>query len=246
MNALVIGLRGRCPCLSVVSAAQAPARTDIWRTGTAAKITVNRICAGQWHIAASGQAVCKTVGSAYDGSNPSPATRCGNGPLAANSRASGPFLLCPSVCHLVALLTAVSRHPRTHSGRNPGRQDGRRNRGFPRTARTGRAGGVFPLTCARRVERASACARPAACACRKARPPAGLAVSAARAAGQSIRALRAGEPAAPAQACWLSGGAGRILLCRRRGGRVLPWRRSARRGRTRSSARCCAGTQRCS
>jgi hypothetical protein len=28
---------------------------------------------------------------------------CENGPLAANSRASGAFLLCPGVCHLVAL-----------------------------------------------------------------------------------------------------------------------------------------------
>src|SRR6266404_4386907 len=52
-------------------------------------------------------AVCKTVGSAYVGSNPTPATTCGNGPLAANSRAGGPFLLCPVVCHLVALQTGV-------------------------------------------------------------------------------------------------------------------------------------------
>ena len=42
-------------------------------------------------------------------------TTCENGPLAANSRASGPFLLCPGVCHLVALWTAVSRCPRTHA-----------------------------------------------------------------------------------------------------------------------------------
>jgi hypothetical protein len=48
--------------------------------------------------------VCKTVGSAYDGSNPSPATRCENAPLATNSRASGAFPLCPSMCHLVALV----------------------------------------------------------------------------------------------------------------------------------------------
>src|ERR1700721_3058672 len=47
--------------------------------------------------------VCKTVGSAYVGSNPTPATTCGDGPLAGNSRLGGPFLLCPSVCHLVAL-----------------------------------------------------------------------------------------------------------------------------------------------
>src|SRR5580698_8082160 len=47
-------------------------------------------------------AVCKTVGSAYVGSNPTPATPCENGPLAGNSRLCGPFLLCPVVCHLVA------------------------------------------------------------------------------------------------------------------------------------------------
>src|SRR5580693_8191172 len=64
-------------------------------------------------------AVCKTVGSAYVGSNPTPATTCENGPLAANSRASGPFLLCPVMCHLVALYTAVSRCPRTYSGPRP-------------------------------------------------------------------------------------------------------------------------------
>jgi hypothetical protein len=48
---------------------------------------------------------------------PTPATTCGNGPLAANSRASGAFLLCPGVCHLVALWTVALRGPRTHSGR---------------------------------------------------------------------------------------------------------------------------------
>src|SRR6516225_12444446 len=38
-------------------------------------------------------AVCKTVGSAYVGSNPTPATTCGNGPLAAETRPGGRFLL---------------------------------------------------------------------------------------------------------------------------------------------------------
>lgn len=38
-------------------------------------------------------AVCKTVGSAYVGSNPTPATTCGNGPLAADTRQAGRFLL---------------------------------------------------------------------------------------------------------------------------------------------------------
>ena len=39
------------------------------------------------------------------------------GPLAADSRAGGPFLLGPGVCHLVALRTVMLRCPRTHSGR---------------------------------------------------------------------------------------------------------------------------------
>src|ERR1700692_2373483 len=51
--------------------------------------------------------VCKTVGSAYVGSNPTPATTCENGPLAGNSRPCGPFLLCLVVCHLVALWTVI-------------------------------------------------------------------------------------------------------------------------------------------
>jgi hypothetical protein len=66
-------------------------------------------------------AVCKTVGSAYDGSNPSPATPCENAPLAANSRAGGAFPLCPGMCHLVALWTVMLRCPRTYSGRPPAR-----------------------------------------------------------------------------------------------------------------------------
>jgi hypothetical protein len=44
---LVAGSHGRCPWLSAISPARTPARTDIWRTGPAAKITPKRICAGQ-------------------------------------------------------------------------------------------------------------------------------------------------------------------------------------------------------
>src|SRR5580693_2703917 len=91
-------------------------------------------------------AVCKTVGSAYVGSNPTPATTCENGPLAANSRLCGPFLLCPAMCHLVALRAAVSRCPRTYSGRDscPGAV-GAHRRLFHGRPRTGRAGGVLWL-----------------------------------------------------------------------------------------------------
>src|SRR6202034_3685037 len=50
-------------------------------------------------------APCKTVGSAYVGSNPTPATTCTNNPLAGNSRLCRPFPFCPGLCDLVALYT---------------------------------------------------------------------------------------------------------------------------------------------
>jgi hypothetical protein len=75
------------------------------------------VCQVSSHSSGWAETVCKTVGSAYVGSNPTPATTSENAPLAANSRASGAFLLCPVVCHLVALWTVILRRPRTHSGR---------------------------------------------------------------------------------------------------------------------------------
>ena len=113
-----------------------------------------RISAGQRGVTRTGGACCKTVGSAYVGSNPTPATTCENGPLAGNSRLCGPFLLCPVVCHLDALYTPVLRCPRTHSGREsvPGSGVGSRLTGFRCPFR-----GVSRLDVGRRVERASRC-----------------------------------------------------------------------------------------
>jgi hypothetical protein len=89
-------------------------------------------------------AVCKTVGSAYVGSNPTPATTCEDGPLAGDSRLCGPFFLCPVVCRLVSLRGAVSRCPRTYSGRDPcPRTVGAHHRCFHGRPRTGRVGAVF-------------------------------------------------------------------------------------------------------
>src|ERR1017187_4462319 len=48
-------------------------------------------------------AVCKTVGLAYVGSNPTPATTCGNGPWPGHIRARGPPCCCPAVYHGVPL-----------------------------------------------------------------------------------------------------------------------------------------------
>jgi hypothetical protein len=89
---------------------------------------------------------CKTVGSAYVGSNPTPATTCENGPLAAETRPGGPFPSCPGVCHLVSLQTAVSRCPRTHGERVlcPGTV-GAHRRLFHGRPRTGRGGSAIPV-----------------------------------------------------------------------------------------------------
>jgi hypothetical protein len=48
------------------------------------------------YVMGRGVAACKTVGFAYPSSNPGPATTCESGPLAANSRASGPGWSCPA------------------------------------------------------------------------------------------------------------------------------------------------------
>src|ERR1700751_3114455 len=72
--------------------------------------------------------VCKTVGSAYVGSNPTPATTSENGPLAGNSRLAGHFLLvtpCITMCHCGV---DTLRCPRTNSGRRPCRSRGWCNR----------------------------------------------------------------------------------------------------------------------
>ena len=53
-----------------------------------------------------GEAVCKTVGLAYVGSNPTPATTCGNGPWAGVSRDS----------RAVALWAVMSRCVHGESG----------------------------------------------------------------------------------------------------------------------------------
>jgi len=79
------------------------------------------------YVPAVGAECCKTVGFAYPGSNPGPATTCGNAPPAADSRLRGAFLRCLMVCHLGAVQATVLRWARTHSGprpvvRGPGRR----------------------------------------------------------------------------------------------------------------------------
>jgi hypothetical protein len=74
------------------------------------------------------ETVCKTVGSAYVGSNPTPATTCENGPLTALMRPAGPFRSCRAVYQHVSPWVDILRCPRTHSGRRPCPSRGRCNR----------------------------------------------------------------------------------------------------------------------
>ncbi len=108
------------------------------------------------------RAVCKTVGSAYVGSNPTPATTCENGPLAADTRQAGRFLLvtpCIVVRHRESMRCGV--HGRIADGVHAIRTDGRcAPSAFPRTATDGpRWRRVSRLDARRRVGHASLCAR---------------------------------------------------------------------------------------
>jgi len=92
----------RCPRLADLGDS---ACTDAGRTERGFHMPGNGETAGQWPFRRAGMAHCKTVGSAYVGSNPTPATTCENGPLAAETRPGGPLSSCPittpcvSVCH---------------------------------------------------------------------------------------------------------------------------------------------------
>jgi hypothetical protein len=72
--------------------------------------------------------VCKTVGSAYVGSNPTPATTCENGPLAAETRPGGPFPSCHAMYQGVSPRVDAWQCPRTYSGQRPGKTSGSYNR----------------------------------------------------------------------------------------------------------------------
>ena len=112
------------------------------------------VCAGQAYMKMHAVAVCKTVGSAYVGSNPTPATTCENGPLAGNSRLGGPFPSCHALYQGVSLRVDVSRCPRTYSGRRsvPVARSGTPSvfRGRPRTGPAKGRPGAVPALCAAR------------------------------------------------------------------------------------------------
>ncbi len=80
------------------------------------------------HMADHGGAVCKTVGSAYVGSNPTPATTCENGPLAAETRPGGPFPSCHAMYQCGSPRVDAWQCARTYGVQRPGRTSGACNR----------------------------------------------------------------------------------------------------------------------
>jgi hypothetical protein len=60
-------------------------------------------CAGDTTVRLMAHAGCKTVGYAFGGSNPPPATSCEKRPASCGFAAMRAVFLCPAVCHLVAL-----------------------------------------------------------------------------------------------------------------------------------------------
>ena len=80
------------------------------------------------HFGGWESAHCKTVGSAYVGSNPTPATTCENGPLAAETRPGGPFSSCHAVYQGVSLRVDAWQCARTYGVQRPGETSGAYNR----------------------------------------------------------------------------------------------------------------------
>jgi hypothetical protein len=90
------------------------------------------------------RAVCKTVGSAYVGSNPTPATTCENGPLAGNSRLGGPFFSAPPCVTLSRCRSSCCAvHGRIADGVRAARTVGAHRRRFHGRPRTGHASEMF-------------------------------------------------------------------------------------------------------
>ena len=77
---------------------------------------------------------CKTVGSAYVGSNPTPATPWENGPLAAETRPGGPFSSCHHVYQHVSLRVDAWQWLRTYGVQRPGGTSGPHNRSLCQSA----------------------------------------------------------------------------------------------------------------
>src|ERR1700733_2103940 len=140
------GLRGHCPWLSACRAAKIPGAPTYSGQRRRSECHVTSFTQVNGCMEWQTGAYCKTVGSAYVGSNPTPATTSENGPLAAETRPGGPFSFCPrqvSPCSAVGPYVAVSTDIwRAAAGRWVGWCAPSAFHGQPRT---GWPDGVFPL-----------------------------------------------------------------------------------------------------
>ena len=82
----------------------------------------------RWYLEVQAGKYCKTVGSAYVGSNPTPATTCENGPWAAETRPGGPFSSCHAVYQGASLWVDAWQCARTYGVQRPGKTSGAHNR----------------------------------------------------------------------------------------------------------------------
>jgi len=105
---------------------------QVRRTARPPQALCDVVCAGQGYVEVQTGAGCKTVGSAYVGSNPTPATTCENGPLAAETRPGGPFSSCHAMYQGVSPWVDARQWLRTYSGQRPGKTSGAYNRSLLR------------------------------------------------------------------------------------------------------------------
>jgi hypothetical protein len=113
--------RGRGPARHPASRARYRSAVEAARCAPVAKPV-------RWYMEVQAGAYCKTVGSAYVGSNPTPATTCENGPLAAETRPGGPFSSCHAMYQGASLRVDAWQCARTYGVQRPGKTSGACNR----------------------------------------------------------------------------------------------------------------------
>ena len=113
-------LSAACTWLSVGSATREPGARTYADSAPCATVFTS-FAQVRCDMEVQGGAVCKTVGSAYVGSNPTPATTWENGLLAAETQPGGPFPSCRAVYQGATLRIDAWQYPRTYGVQRPGK-----------------------------------------------------------------------------------------------------------------------------
>jgi hypothetical protein len=112
------------PALSVARRPPEPGTYGRIADGGRPKSGLNGERAGQWRSTRSGATGCKTVGLAYVGSNPAPATTSENGPLPGASPGAQAVVRCIILGQRWSRCAAAPRWLRTYDGRIRGWRSG--------------------------------------------------------------------------------------------------------------------------